>query len=147
MANILGGEENLLCYKNGQDRYSTEDNFLHEVVHGLHNLSVVYSIPDFDDRLRKRFNYLNSTGKLWKNTYAMSNDKEFLAEGAQSFFDCNTESHPPNGFHNYVNTRSELKCYDPVLYGLLKEIFPCQNRFLKRCDARAGNNLSFFTSN
>ena len=146
MANILGGEENILCYKNGQDRYPNQDIFLHEFVHGLHNLGVVYSIPDFDDRLRKRFNYLNSTGKLWKNTYAMSTDREYLAEGAQSFFDCNAESHPPNGIYNYVNTRSELKCYDPVLYGFLKEIFPCQNRFLKRCDARAGNSLSLFTS-
>ena len=52
----------------------------------------------------------------------------YLAEGAQSFFDCHAESHPPNGIHNYVNTRSELKCYDSVLYGFLKEIFPCQNK-------------------
>ena len=49
--------------------------------------------------------------------------------GGQSFFDCNAESHPPNGIHNYVNTRSELKCYDSVpVYGFLKEIFPCQNK-------------------
>ena len=66
--------------------------------------------------------------------------------GAQSFFDCNAESYPPNGIHNYVNTRSELKCYDSVLYGFLKEIFPCQNKFLERCDARAGNSSSFFIS-
>ncbi|CAH3044916.1 unnamed protein product [Porites lobata] len=68
----------------------------------------------------------------------MSTRAEYLAEGAQSFFDCNADSHPPNGIHNYVNTRSELKCYDSVLSGFLKEIFPCQNKFLERCDARAG---------
>ena len=32
--NILGGEENIICYKNGQDRYPTEDIFLHEFFHG-----------------------------------------------------------------------------------------------------------------
>ena len=68
----------------------------------------------------------------------MSTDREYLAEGAQSYFDCNDEQNPPNGIHNHINTRTELKSYDPVLYGFLKEIFPCQNRFLKRCDARAG---------
>jgi len=68
----------------------------------------------------------------------MSTDREYLAEGAQSFFDCNDEQNPPNGIHNHINTRTELKSYDPVLYGFLKEIFPCQNRYLKRCDARAG---------
>ena len=146
MINILGGEENILCYKNGQDRYPTEEIFLHEFFHGLHNLGIDFSIPDFDDRLSKRYNYLKNSGDLWKNTYAMSTRGEYLAEGAQSFFDCNAESHPPNGIHNHVNTRSELKCYDSVLYGFLKEIFPCQNKFLERCDARAGNSPSFFIS-
>ena len=138
------GEYSLL--QNGQDRYPTEDIFLHEFFHGLHNLGIDFSIPDFDDRLSKRYNYLKNSGDLWKNTYAMSTRGEYLAEGAQSFFDCNAESHPPNGIHNYVNTRSELKCYDSVLYGFLKEIFPCQNKFLERCDARADNSPSFFIS-
>ena len=74
----------------------------------------------------------------------MSTDREYLAEGAQSYFDCNDEQNPPNGIHNHVNTRTELKSYDPVLYGFLKEIFPCQNKYLKRCDARAGTSLSLF---
>ena len=71
----------------------------------------------------------------------MSTDREYLAEGAQSYFDCNDEQIPTNGIHNHVDTRVELKSYDPVLYGYLKEIFPCQNKFLKRCDARAGERL------
>ena len=96
------------------------------------------AIPSFDGRLSQRYNYLKRTGYRWRNTYAMSTDREYLAEGAQSFFDCNDEQNPPNGIHNHINTRTELKSYDPVLYGFLKEIFPCQNRYLKRCDARAG---------
>ena len=30
----------------------------------------------------------------------------------------------PDGKHNYVNTREELKEYDPGLYALLSEYFP-----------------------
>lgn len=140
---ILGGEENILCFTNGQDRYPNQDIFLHEFVHGLHNLGAYFSIPDFDDRLRKRYNSVKTSGKLWQKTYAMSTHWEYLAEGAQSFFDCNAQSDPPNGIYNHVNTRTELKSYDPVLYEFLKEIFPCQNRLLQRCDAKAGTYAFF----
>ncbi|CAH3191087.1 unnamed protein product, partial [Porites evermanni] len=132
------GEENILCFTNGQDRYPNQDIFLHEFVHGLHNLGAYFAIPDFDDRLRKRYNSVKTSGKLWQKTYAMSTHWEYLAEGAQSFFDCNAQSDPPNGIYNHVNTRTELKSYDPVLHEFLKEIFPCQNRLLQRCDAKAG---------
>ena len=128
-----------MCYKRG-DRYPREDIFLHEFVHGLHNLGIASNgaIPSFDAKLSQRYNYLKRSGRLWRNTYAMSTDREYLAEGAQSYFDCNDEQNPPNGIHNHINTRTELASYDRVLYGFLKEIFPCQNKFLKRCDARAG---------
>lgn len=128
-----------MCYKRG-DRYPREDIFLHEFVHGLHNLGIASNgaIPTFDAKLSQRYNYLKRSGRLWRNTYAMSTDREYLAEGAQSYFDCNDEQNPPNGIHNHINTRTELESYDRVLYGFLKEIFPCQNKFLKRCDARAG---------
>lgn len=131
-----------MCYQSG-DRYPREDIFLHEFVHGLHLLGIASNgaIPNFDAKLRQRYNYLKSSGRLWRNTYAMSTDREYLAEGAQSYFDCNDERNPPNGIHNHVNTRAELMLYDPVLYGFLKEIFPCQNKYLKRCDAKVGEFL------
>lgn len=136
---IPGGEENLLCDRR-RDRYPREDIFLHEFIHGLHNLGIASNgaIPNFDGRLRQRYNYLRQTGARWRNTYAMSTDREYLAEGAQSFFDCNDEQIPTNGIHNHVNTRIELASYDPVLYGFLLEIFPCRNKYVKRCDWRRG---------
>ena len=142
---VLGGEENILCFTNGQDRYPNQDIFLHEFVHGLHNLGAYFAIPDFDGRLRKRYNSVKTSGKLWQKTYAMSTHWEYLAEGAQSFFDCNAQSDPPNGIYNHVNTRTELKSYDPTLYEFLKEIFPCQNSLLQRCDAKAGAYAFFLT--
>jgi alpha-glucosidase len=38
----------------------------------------------------------------------------------QSYFDCNN---PPNGSHNDVNTREELRAYDPDLFGLIDDTF------------------------
>ena len=131
-----GGEENILCQPN--DRWKREGIFLHEFVHGLHNVGVTSVIRDFDSRLSARYNYLRRTGYRWRNTYAMSTDREYLAEGAQSFFEDNDEQIPTNGIHNYVDTRAELLEYDSQLYDFAKEIFPCKNKFLLRCDAVRG---------
>lgn len=62
----------------------------------------------------------------------MSTDREYLAEGAQSFYDVNDEQIPTNGIHNWVDKRHELKSYDPVLYNFCKELFPCMNRLVNR---------------
>ena len=68
----------------------------------------------------------------------MSTDREYLAEGTQSFFEDNDEQIPPNGIHNFVNTRAELFSYDRQLYDFITEIFPCKNKLLIRCDAIKG---------
>merc|ERR1719370_1736360 len=70
---------------------------------------------------------------LWANTYAMSTVDEYFAEGTQSFFNVNPYSKTPNGIHGPTNTKPKLLKYDPVLYGLVKEVFPCENTYLERC--------------
>ena len=70
----------------------------------------------------------------------MSTDREYLAEGAQSYFDVDADINPPNGIHNFVNTRKELKAYDPVLFNFCRELFPCGNKIVDRCD-EAGRKL------
>ncbi|KAK3707966.1 hypothetical protein QZH41_010718, partial [Actinostola sp. cb2023] len=134
------GEENIMCWSSG-DRYPREDIFLHEFTHGIHEIGIASrgAIPNFDGRLRSRYNYLKRSGAKWARTYAMSTDREYLAEGTQSFYDVNDEAIPTNGIHNYVNTRPELRAYDLQLYNFVKEVFPCANRFIKRCEAKAGN--------
>ena len=64
----------------------------------------------------------------------MSTIQEYFAEGVQSFFDVNAFSRTANGVHNHVNTRAKLRTYDPTLFRLLKEVFPCMNRYHKRCN-------------
>lgn len=135
------GEENLLCRPS--DRYygggRGEDIFLHEFAHAIHNLGVTGAIRDFDGRIRRLYNIRRRDGR-WARTYYMSTDREFFAEGVTSYFDVNTETWngQPNGIHNHVNTREELKKHDLQLYNLVKEVFPCGNKFLDRCSAKKG---------
>ena len=78
---------------------------------------------NFDTELRKAFENAKAKG-LWKNTYAGSNENEYFAEAVQDWFNLNAESIPGDGIHNEINTREELKNYDPMLYDIVKRYFP-----------------------
>jgi hypothetical protein len=111
------GEENLLSYPG--DPYSTESILIHEMAHNIHLRGVLRIDPSFDDRLRKTYDAAMAKG-LWKGKYASVNDREYFAEGVQSWFDNNREN---DHDHNHVNTRAELKEYDPGLAELCREVF------------------------
>lgn len=110
-------EENLLCHPN--DPYSTENILIHEFAHAIHQMGMNKVDPTFDNRLREAFERAKAQG-LWKDTYAMSNRMEYWAEGVQSWFDNNRDK---DELHNEINTRAELKEYDPALTKLCKEVF------------------------
>jgi hypothetical protein len=114
---VSGAEENLLCYPG--DPYSTENILIHEFGHAMHEMGLSTADPTFDPRLREAFEHARKAG-LWKGTYAATNRNEYWAEGVQSWFDTNREN---DSQHNHVNTREELKAYDPALAELLKEVF------------------------
>lgn len=57
---------------------------------------------------------------LWQGTYAATNEREYWAEGTQTWFNADAEN---NVQHNHVNTRAELKIYDSVLATLLTEVY------------------------
>jgi len=111
------GEENLLCYP--VDRYDDESIFVHEFAHCIHGFGLRRIDKDFNSKLRELYDKAISKG-LWKLTYAASNPGEYWAEGVQSWFDCNRQN---NYNHNNINTREELKTYDPELAGLIAEAF------------------------
>lgn len=113
-------EENVLCY--AVDPYRSEDIFVHEFAHAIHLMGIRQVDGTFESNLRKAYNEALAAGK-WNRTYAATNTEEYWAEGVQSWFNCNTQSDPPNGVHNHVNTRSELKAYDRGLYELLSNWF------------------------
>jgi hypothetical protein len=109
-------EENLLNYKG--DPYSTENIMIHEFAHAIHSMGMRSLDPTFDVRLRAAYRDAMAKG-LWKGTYAGSNVAEYWAEGVQSWFDTNRHD---DAQHNHVDTREELKAYDPTLAELVKEV-------------------------
>lgn len=107
------GEENLLCLRG--DPYSTENILIHEFAHVVHEIGLAAVDPSFDVRLQAAFNDAKAAGR-WRDHYALSNHKEYWAEGVQSWFACNRPTDP-------VNDRTTLATYDPPLAALLAEVF------------------------
>jgi hypothetical protein len=114
-------EENLLCYQ--IDKYHAEDILIHEFAHTIHLVGIVQIDSTINMRLQTALDHALAAGRF-NNTYAATNFEEYWAEGVQDWFNVNAEVPEPDGKHNYVNTRSELKQYDPELYDILKEYFP-----------------------
>jgi len=112
------GEENLLGLP--ADRYGGESILVHEFAHTFFELGVarVAGAAAMRERLTTAFDNAISLG-LFAETYAATNEREYWAEGVQDWFDTNIEAVPPNGIHNHVNTREELRAYDPTLAALV----------------------------
>lgn len=110
------GEENLLGYEG--DPYHNENILIHEFAHAMHSLGLREIDPTFDSRLRKAYDSAMRAG-LWKGTYAAVNHAEYWAEAVQSWFETNREN---DAQHNHVNTRAELREYDPTLAKLVEEV-------------------------
>ena len=119
-------EENMLC-AGAADRYRGEEILTHEFAHAIHELGLRFTNPNFDAELQAAYNSAKANN-LWTNTYAISEVREYWAEGVQDWFNCNIEAIPANGVHNQINTRAELQTYDPMLYNLIKRYFADENR-------------------
>ncbi len=111
------GEENLLAYPG--DPYQAECILIHEFAHNIHLRGLLRVDKSFDPRLRECYDNAMKQG-LWKGKYASVNHHEYFAEGVQSWFD---DNRPPDHDHNHVDTRAELKEYDPGLAALCSEVF------------------------
>ena len=113
-------EENLLCYQ--IDKYHAEDILIHEFAHTIHGVGIAPLYSKFNDMLQEKLDMAISEGK-YENTYAATDIWEYWAEGVQNWFNVNASVPIPDGKHNFMNTRKELKQYDPDLYAILSEFF------------------------
>jgi len=111
------GEENLLHYPG--DPYDAESILVHEFAHTIHHMGLDTIDKTFDRRLDETYRKTMAKG-LWKGKYASKNRAEYWAEAVQSWFDTNR---PPDHDHNHVDTREELKAYDPGIAKLVEEVF------------------------
>jgi len=129
------GEENLLALQG--DPYHTESIVVHEFAHAIHDMGLTSVDPMFDERLKAIFKEAMDEG-LWKGKYAASNHHEYWAEGVQSWFGTNREN---DHDHNHVNTRAELREYDPRLSKIISEAFPNNDWQYIRPDKRSEEPL------
>jgi hypothetical protein len=111
------GEENLLALEG--DPYSTENILIHEFAHAIHQMGLVDTDPSFNGQLKQAYADALEADR-WAGTYAATNHFEYWAEGVQSWFNTNREN---DDQHNAVNTREELKAYDPALATLCASVF------------------------
>lgn len=110
------GEENVLSLP--IDRYDDESIGVHEFCHTV-DAALSRIDPGWRQRLRQTYQHAVTNG-LWKNSYAGSNQGEYWAEIAQSYFDNNRIN---NWNHGPVRTREQLKVYDPEGYELCRTTF------------------------
>lgn len=110
-------EENMLGYPG--DPYEKENILIHEFAHNIHLRGMVVVDETFDDRLKATYEKAMAAG-LWEEKYASVNHAEYFAEGVQSWFDDNRVN---DHDHNHVDTRVELKEYDPGLAAMCEEVF------------------------
>jgi len=151
-----GGEENVLCLP--QDRYRGDDIFFHESAHNVAEVALAGgAIPGMYRRIGYAYSAALRAGKL-NRVYGRTDQREYWAEGMQSFFNNHPDANPPDGTHNHVNTRAELRTYDNRLFNLIREVYPCMNYytqcnngFLKKpmkmnCDKKGGGTTTTTTT-
>ena len=116
-----GAEENLLCLES--DRYEGEDMFVRDFGWTIRRFGIATVDPGLDRSIEDA--YIRAiAADLWRNTVAEVNSDQYWAEGVQSFFDVNNEEKDEKDqIHNQIDTRDELRTYDPLLYELLVETF------------------------
>lgn len=110
-------EENLLGLDG--DPYASESILVHEFSHAIHEMGLRSVDPTFDARLKAAYENARAKG-LFAGTYASTNEREYWAEGAQSWFDTNRAN---DAEHGPIDTREKLLAYDPTLSALLAEVF------------------------
>lgn len=114
-------EENVLAYQ--IDKYHAEDILIHEFAHTIHGVGILPLDDSFNALLQEKLDAAMAAGK-YKNTYAATNIWEYWAEGVQNWFNVNAEVEIADGKHNWVNTRGDMKKYDPGLYKIVSTYFP-----------------------
>ena len=116
-----GAEENLLCLES--DRFAGEDMFVRDFGWTIRRFGIAVVDHDLDRAIEEAYGRAIAAD-LWRNTVAEVNSDMYWAEGVQSFFDANNEENDEKDqIHNHVDTRAELRAYDPFLYELLVRAF------------------------
>ncbi|HWV77699.1 MAG TPA: hypothetical protein VN027_10375 [Isoptericola sp.] len=105
--------------------YPNENILIHEFGHAV-RLVGIETLADtgLSDELYDAYENSWSTGR-WPNTYAIGNIDEYFATLSAIWFDVMAEKPDwTDGVRSPINTRAELKAYDPQAYALLAKVYP-----------------------
>ncbi|MBO6164369.1 MAG: Ig-like domain-containing protein, partial [Lachnospiraceae bacterium] len=105
--------------------YRNENILLHEFGHCVKSVGID-TLTDKTLSNEYKAVYKNAKeGGLWPNTYAMGNSDEFFATMCAIWFN-NMAEKPTwdDGVRCPINTREEMKKYDPVTYAYFEKILP-----------------------
>jgi hypothetical protein len=122
------GEENMLCSPNVP--YAGGNILVRMFATSIY-VGLDAADSTFETRLRAALDDAVYTGK-WQNTFALDGTIDYFAEGVEDWFESNTEASPPDGQFNEVNTRAELRAYDPALAAIVAESMP-DDRWRPKC--------------
>ncbi|GAB2530692.1 hypothetical protein [Paramicrobacterium agarici] len=105
--------------------YPNENILIHEFGHAV-RLVGIETMDDttLSDEFYAAYENAYLTG-LWPNTYAISNSDEFFATLSTIWFNVMAEKPDwSDGVRSPINTRAELKEYDPTSYAFFEKIYP-----------------------
>lgn len=124
-------EKNVLRIREGvhQTRYLNECILVHEFGHAVHLLGINHMA---DRPLANELEHVYRSSrqkKLWPHTYAGSNIEEYFATLSTIWFNVMAESATGtwDGVRGPINTRAEMKVYDPDAYQFFSKIYPQKN--------------------
>lgn len=121
---FAGAEENLVC--SDGDFYEGEDSFVRSLALTIKRFGIDTVDPATSLAINQAYGRAIAQG-LWTNTLAEINADEYWMEGVQSYFDANledtAEDREPNSSHNAIDTRAELRDYDPALWTIAASVF------------------------
>lgn len=75
---------------------------------------------EFDVRLKGLYDAAIGAGK-WKNSAAVNSREDYWVNGVLAYFDVPSADQAPEGADHPIQSREELKAYDPDLYALVHE--------------------------
>lgn len=109
--------------------YPDTNVMAHEFGHAFHLIGIKTAAPALFDEIDATYEKVVLQEGKWANSYAGSNRDEYFGQLAALWFNGQAETQTWNGVLGPVNTRDELKEYDPESYALLEKIFPADKYF------------------
>ncbi|WP_155830024.1 OmpL47-type beta-barrel domain-containing protein [Glycomyces tenuis] len=123
-------ERNVLRTRGNADEflntaYPNENILIHEFGHAVRLVGIeTQDDKSLSDELYAVYENAYNTG-LWPNTYAISNIDEYFATLSTVWFDVMAEKPDwSDGVRSPINTRAELKEYDPMAYEFFAKVYP-----------------------